>query len=126
MLQERLQLATPQVRALTSDRLVWSAAEKRQLYRQYQAEVVDMEGYAALQVLSPANIPVAMVRVISDDCHRDLPDLNPALGADGSLQPLPLAMGLLQQPLAAARLIRGSLRGLRELGNVAAALFIKP
>lgn len=126
MLQDRLKLTTPQVRALTSDRLVWSAAEKRQLHQQYQAEVVDMEGYAALQVLSAANIPVAMVRVISDDCHHDLPDLNPALDPDGALQPLPLAMGLLQQPLAATRLIRGSLRGLQELGNVAAGLFTEP
>jgi len=126
LLQDTLQLATPQARALTSDRLVWSAAEKQQLHHEYQAEVVDMEGYAALQVLSPAKIPVAMIRVVSDDCDHDLPDLHSALDPDGALQPLPLAMGLLQQPLAAARLIRGSLRGLQALRNVAADLFTAP
>lgn len=126
MLQQRLLLPTPQVRALTSDRLVWAAAEKQQLHRQYQAEVVDMEGYAALEVLSPAKVPVAMVRAISDNWDHDLPDLNPALDPNGSLQPFPLAIGLLRQPLAAARLIRGSLRGLQALRNVAANLFTEP
>jgi len=40
-----------------------------------------------------------MLRVISDDCEHDLPDLTSALSPDGSLQPLPLAIGLLRQPL---------------------------
>jgi len=65
------------VRALTSDHIVWSAAEKP-LGQSYNAEVVDMEGFAALEVLSQAGV-VAMLRVISDDCEHDLPDLTSAL-----------------------------------------------
>jgi hypothetical protein len=106
------------VRALTSDRLIWSAAEKCELGKIYTAEVVDMEGFAALKVLGQAGIAVAMVRVVSDDCHHNLPDLTAALSLDGALQPLPLALGLLRQPIAAARLIRGALRGLQVLQRV--------
>ncbi len=120
---ERLKERAYLVRALTSDRIVWSAAEKRHLGQSYDAEVVDMEGFAALEVLSQAGVAVAMLRVVSDDCEHDLPDLTSALSPDGSLQRLPLAIGLLRQPLAATRLIRGALRGLQVLQEVTAFLF---
>ncbi len=113
------------VKALTSDRLVSSAAEKRQLGQSYQAEVVDMEGFAALEVLTQAGVAVAMVRTISDDTHHDLPDLSSAISPDGLLEPLPLAIGMLRQPIAATRLIRGSLRGLKVLQAVTTSLFAK-
>lgn len=112
-----------QVKALTSDRIVWSATEKRQLAQEHKAEVVDMEGYAALEVLSQAGIAVAMLRVVSDNCHHDLPDLNRALSPEGTLQPLPLAIGLLRQPIAATRLVRGSLKSLQILRDVTTRLF---
>jgi hypothetical protein len=120
---ERKLKITYSVKALTSDRLIWSANEKRQLGQQYGADVVDMEGFATLEVLNQAGVAVAMVRVISDDCHYDLPDLTAAISPDGFLQPLPLAMGMLRQPLAATRLIQGSLQGLRVLQKVTTHLF---
>ena len=110
---------------LTSDRFIWSSAEKREVGQRYQADVVDMEGFAALNVLQAAGIEVAMVRVVSDGYYHDLPDLNRAIDAHGSLHPLPLALGLLKQPIAAARLIRGSLTGLTRLRQITTELFAR-
>lgn len=112
------------VKGLTSDRLVYSASQKRHLGEVYDAEVVDMEGFAALDVLSKAGFAVAMLRVISDDLQHNLPNLNSAISADGSLQSLPLAIGMLRQPIAATRLIKGSLRGLKVLEKVTTCLFV--
>ncbi|MGH8000650.1 MAG: phosphorylase [Brasilonema sp.] len=108
---------------LTSDRLISSASEKLQLGQAYGAEVVDMEGYAALEVLSRLGIAVAMLRVISDDAHHNIPNLSNAFNSDGSLQAFGLAMGLLRQPIAATRLVSGSLRGLRILQELTTFLF---
>lgn len=121
-LQHKLQGWGNSGQALTSDRLIHSAIEKRDLGQQFGANVVDMEGYAALEVLQQLGWAVAMVRVVSDDCHQNLPDLSPAFHDDGRLRPLPLAVGMVRQPMAAARLIRGSLQGLRVLRQVATVL----
>lgn len=117
------------VKSLTSDRVICSATEKRYLGETLGADVVDMEGFAALKFFNGMGAAVAMLRVVSDDCHHDIPDLTAAINADGSLQPLPLAWNLLRQPIAATRLIRGSLRGLKVLENVTKLLFcerVKP
>ncbi len=108
---------------VTSDRLIWSATEKQALHQKSGADVVDMEGFAVLRTLSDAK--VAMVRVVSDDCRHNLPDLSSAISLAGSLQPIPLAIGLLRQPIAATRLIAGSLKGLSILQNVTTSLFSK-
>ena len=110
------------VKSLTSDRVIWSAAEKRRLGKM-PADVVDMEGFTALEFFNAAGVTVAMLRVVSDDCQHDIPDLTPAINSDGSLNPLPLAMGMLRQPLAATRLIRGSLTALKVLKQVTNRLF---
>jgi len=112
------------VRALTSDRIICSAAEKRELGQIYAASVVDMEGFAALEALNPSGIAVTMVRVVSDDCHHNLPDLTLALSSDGLLQPFPLARQLLRQPKASLGLVRGALRGLQVLQQVTSFLFL--
>ncbi|XGW00111.1 MAG: phosphorylase [Leptolyngbya sp. BL-A-14] len=124
-LQQTLSEQTAVVRALTSDRLVSSAQEKQQLARQYRAEVVDMEGFAALEALGQADASIAMVRVVSDDAEYDLPTLSNAIDADGNLRSLPLAWGMIRQPIAAIRLIRGSLRGLKTLEAIAKQLVNK-
>ncbi len=122
LLYERLQEISI-VKALTSDRVVCSATEKRYLGEMSEADVVDMEGFAALEFFSQAGVAVAMLRVVSDNCYHDIPDLTPALSPDGSLQPLALTIAMLRQPIAATRLIRGSLRGLKVLEQVTALLF---
>jgi Phosphorylase superfamily len=111
------------VKSLTSDGVIWSAAEKRRLGETWAADVVDMEGFTALEFFNAAGVAVAMLRVVSDDSHHNIPDLTSAINSDGSLNPLPLAMGMLRQPLAAIRLIRGSLTALKVLQQVTNLVF---
>ncbi|MEH2451078.1 5'-methylthioadenosine/S-adenosylhomocysteine nucleosidase family protein [Nostoc sp.] len=111
------------VKSLTSDRMICSASEKRHLGETLAADVVDMEGFTALEFFNAAGVDVAMLRVVSDDCQHDIPDLTSAINSDGSLNPFPLAMGMLRQPLAATRLIRGSLKSLKVLEQVTNRLF---
>ncbi|WP_375470078.1 phosphorylase [uncultured Nostoc sp.] len=111
------------VKSLTSDRMICSASEKRHLGETLAADVVDMEGFTALEFFNAAGVDVAMLRVVSDDCQHDIPDLTSAINSDGSLNPFPLAMGMLRQPLAATRLIRGSLKSLKVLKQVTNRLF---
>ncbi len=122
-LSQRLPEAVIPVTGVSCDRIINTATEKQQLAQTYQADVVDMEGFALLSNLQSTQMPIGIVRVVSDDSHHDLPDLNAALSPEGQLQSWPLAMGLLRQPLPALRLIRGSLTGLKQLEKVAAQLF---
>lgn len=126
LLHDKLKERASLVRGFTSDRVIFAAAEKRHLGQRYNAEVVDMEGFAALEVLGRAGVAVAMVRAISDDSHRNLPDLASAISPEGVLLPLPLAMGMIRQPIAATRLIRGSIQGLQVLQQVTTLLFVEP
>ncbi|MEA5628126.1 phosphorylase [Nostoc sp. UHCC 0251] len=111
------------VKSLTSDRVIWSATEKRHLGESLAVDVVDMEGFTALEFFNAAGVAVAMLRIVSDDCQHNIPDLTPAINSDGSLNPFPLAMGMLRQPLAATRLIRGSLTALKVLEQLTNRLF---
>ncbi|MDJ0580729.1 purine phosphorylase [Crocosphaera sp.] len=104
---------------ISSDRIICSAEEKLLLGKKYQADVVDMEGYALLNWSDKLNIPVAMIRVISDGCQQDLPDLTDAFMEDGSLQPLILARQMLKNPSNSIHLIRSSLKSLQVLQEVA-------
>ncbi len=123
LLHDKLKERASLVRGLTSDRIIHSASEKHHLGQIYNTEVVDMEGFPALEILSQAGVAVAMVRVISDDSQHNLPNLTSALSPDGSLLPLPLAIGMIRQPISAIRLIRGAIRGLRVLQSVTTLLF---
>lgn len=109
------------VKALTSDRVICTAAEKRSLAK--YADVVDMESYFALDFLSQTNIPVAILRVVSDGSDRDIPDLSKAFNSDGSLQILPTVIGMIRQPIAALHLIQGSLKGLEVVERIVSQLF---
>jgi purine-nucleoside phosphorylase len=111
------------VKSLTSDRIICSATEKRYLGETMGVDVVDMEGFAALEFFNQIGVEVAMLRVVSDDCHHDIPDISAAINSDGSLQPLSLALRFMRQPIAATRLIRGSLQGLKVLEQVTQSLF---
>jgi nucleoside phosphorylase len=106
------------VAGLTSNTVISTVLEKRSLYECYGANVVDMEGWAIIEVLNEAGFSVATVRVVSDDCFHDIPNLSSAFNSDGSLNALRLAIAMLRQPIAAIRLIRGSLHGLKVLKNL--------
>ena len=118
-IQQSLPEANFLVRAFTSDRILSSAHEKQQLGQIHQADVVDMEGTAIMTILTQAGVPVAMLRVVSDDTNHDLPDLSAAISPEGKIRSLPLAIGMMRQPIAALSLIRGSLIGLRTLEAIA-------
>lgn len=118
-LSKRLRL--PLGVAVSCDRIVTKAAEKCQLRDRYGADVVEMEGAALLAALPDSQI--AILRVISDDCDHDLPDISDAIGPDGSIQSIRLALSFLKHPVAAMRLIRGSLKGLKALEHQVRLLF---
>ena len=120
-LQQNLSQEIPLVKSLTSDRPISLAQEKQQLALSSQADVVDMEGLA---ILTNLTAKIAMLRVISDNCTQDLPDLSKAISSEGALLPLPLTLAMLRQPLAAMRLIDGSLKSLRVLEEVIASLHL--
>ncbi|BBA78723.1 Phosphorylase superfamily [cyanobacterium endosymbiont of Rhopalodia gibberula] len=107
-----------QGKAVTSDHIITSAEEKWQLGRSYQADVVDMEGIPLLEFCNYLKIPVAMIRVISDNCEQDLPNLTPALEENGSLNPWRLTFQMSKNPLSSIHLIRSSLKGLKTLKKV--------
>lgn len=111
------------VNGLTSDRIIHLAAEKIQLGKTCHTDVVDMEGFAVLEFFSKLSIPIAMLRIVSDDVRFDLPSLDNAIASDGTLKPIPLALGMLWQPVAALRLIRGSLKALQVLQHTIAIVF---
>ena len=82
-----------------------------------------MESATVLDSLGRQAASVAILRVISDDCRHSLPDISSAIRPDDSLQAVPLAISFLKQPLAAIRLIRGSLQSLQVLQAVTTELF---
>ncbi|AFY72685.1 nucleoside phosphorylase [Synechococcus sp. PCC 7502] len=106
------------VKSVTSDRLIYLAAEKQNLYKDTNADVVDMEGFAVVNFFRKLNIPVGMIRVVSDDSGHDLPNLEQAIDQNGNLKPWQLAIALIKQPHAALRLISGSLMSLRVLSQI--------
>ena len=61
-------------RLLTVDRVVLRAADKAELHRSYQADLVDMESSAVAAVCQEKMVRFLSIRVISDDAHGDLPN----------------------------------------------------
>ena len=119
----QLQGRVKRVRGISCDRVLCNAKEKQRLGQRFSAAVVDMEGVAVLQHFNQRDTPTAILRVVSDDCHQDLPDLSVAFSASGELQPLPLVRAMMRQPQAALQLIRSSLQALAQLTTLTATLF---
>ena len=81
------------------------------------AQVVDMESYAILFAARQAGVPATVVRVVSDSLDRKLPDLNPALNADGSINKGRALRIMLGSPLLTARAIAANNRAARHLAK---------
>jgi len=77
--------------------------------------VLDMESYAVWQ----HQPRIAVIRVVSDDLTGDIPNLAQAIDATGTLNPWALMGAFMAKPIAATRLIRGSLAGLQRLKAIA-------
>lgn len=115
-------LSVDVVDGLTSDRVITRSSEKLQLAKEHQADVVDMEGYGYIFQLQQHHT-VAMLRVVSDDLRDDIPQIDRAIDERGKLKTISLAIALCKEPVAAIRLIRGSLAGLKTLQKMTARLF---
>jgi purine-nucleoside phosphorylase len=124
-LQERLGKTVTTVTSLMCDHMVHRATEKQALALRYGTQVVDMEGHAFLRVLQSTGVAVNMLRVVSDDALHDLPDLSAAMTDAGTLKPMALAATMIRAPQNALRLIQGSLKGLKQLEQIAAELDLK-
>lgn len=111
-------LSVSLVNGITSDRIICQTVEKQAFSKTYSVNVVDMEGYDYIQEFQARNIQVAVMRVVSDGLTGDIPDLSKAIDPDGNLKSIPMATAFLKQPIAASRLIKGSLRGLNTLQKV--------
>jgi hypothetical protein len=115
----------PQARAVcavTADRVVTTATERARLAARSGAAVVDMEALHLARALRERGVLFAMVRVVSDDPHADLPPIENALDANGAIRPLALAGAFARAPLAAVRFVRDVQASLGVLSSTAATL----
>jgi nucleoside phosphorylase len=110
------------VKAISSNKIIATAKEKRFIREKYGCDVVDMEGAAILAYFAELNIPVTMLRVVSDTAAGDIPDLSAAIDGNGKLQSGKLAIGLIKEPRKGLRLVRGAIVGLRALAKLAGSL----
>lgn len=110
------------VDGLNSDRVITSSKEKQELGERYQVQAVDMESAAILDFFETKQIPVIIVRVISDEVGQSLPDFSQVYNAQGELRNWPLAKALITQPIAGIKLIKSSLYALNKLEKIATKL----
>jgi hypothetical protein len=108
------------VDACTSDRVVTRRGARAELARRYDADVVDMEGTHIAAALTARGIPFAMVRVVSDGAHCNLPPIDDAIDASGRLRPLRIALAFARAPRAAFAFVRDVRAALTVLADVAA------
>jgi len=80
---------------------------------------VDMESHAIARAAQRSELPLLLVRIISDDAQQDLPNLNAGLDPNYALRPLEMSATLLFHPLAAARFLRHLRQALLKLRQVA-------
>jgi nucleoside phosphorylase len=102
------------VDGITSPRVATNRADREALARS-GANVVDMESYEILALAALARIPAAVLRVVSDSCDREIPDLNKAIDTEGNFdgrKALRIALG---SPVRTLRLIAANKRALDVL-----------
>jgi hypothetical protein len=121
--QQKLGKNIRRVQGLTSDRVIIDASEKQELGKNFNRQVVEMEGSAVLSFFRELGIPATIIRVISDDVEQSLPDLSKIYDAQGQLNAIALTFALGKKPITGLRLIIGSLQSLKILKQVTKDLF---
>ncbi len=111
------------VPGLTSVRIISQAQEKYELSQRHRVKIVEMEGFGYVRELQRQGKSVAMLRVVSDDLTGDIPNLSNTIDSQGKIGFIPMAIAFSKQPIAAIRLIRGSLAGLKALEQITLKLF---
>jgi hypothetical protein len=110
------------VNAFTAKRVITTVVARTVLAQRFNADVVDMEGAHLAAALSARGVRFAMVRVVSDDASRDLPPIDHAIGADGRIQAIPVALAFARAPLAAFAFVRDVRSSLVVLTETARAI----
>lgn len=102
------------VTGITSPRIASDRSEKMTLAAS-GATVVDMESYEILSAAARAEVPAAVLRVVSDSLDANMPNFNPALDANGGLngrKALGIALG---SPLKTLRLVGANKQAMARL-----------
>jgi hypothetical protein len=94
------------VDACSTDHVVTTVRERRDLAARYAADVVDMEGAQLAAALVARGRSFAMLRVVSDAAWRELPPLERAIDARGRLDPVQVAFAFVRRPGAAFAFVR--------------------
>jgi adenosylhomocysteine nucleosidase len=108
-------------RLLTVDRIICLSEEKRQLGMQHQALAVDMESYAVAEVCRQREVPLLVVRAISDTVDDELPpDIGRLLSQKSFAGQLGAAVGsVFRRPSAAKDLFNLHQTALEASGRLA-------
>ena len=92
-----------------SDRIVMTAAAKRDLFEATGALAVDMESHVAAKVAAAHGLPFAGVRVVSDTAGRDLPPaFQVGMEPDGGVAYGAIFCSILAQPWQLPTLMRSA------------------
>ena len=110
------------VDACSTDHVVTTVRERRDLAARYAADVVDMESAQLAAALIARGRRFAMLRVVSDAAWRDLPPLEHAIRADGTLDPIQIAFAFLRRPRAAFAFVADVRTALAVLTSVVSTI----
>jgi nucleoside phosphorylase len=121
--QQKLGKNIRRVQGLTSDRVITDASEKQELGKNFNRQVVEMEGWAVLKFFNELGMPATIIRVISDEVEQSLPDLSKIYNSQGKLNAIALTFALGKKPIAGYRLIVASLKSLKILNQITRKLF---
>jgi adenosylhomocysteine nucleosidase len=72
--------------AVVSSREIAGLAKKRELAARFDADLVDMEGFAVGEVAQAHGLPFLAAKAVSDDVELELPPLQRFVDADGRFQ----------------------------------------
>jgi hypothetical protein len=109
------------VTGISEPRIAGTRDEKQKL-AETGAAAVDMESHEIVAVSRTVGIPVAVLRVISDNMDKAMPNFNAALNSDGEFAPVALALACARRPLATAGLLVSSSRALKTLARALNAI----
>ncbi len=85
-------------RLLTVRDPLLTTKQKENALMEWQAHVVDMESYPALNKLSEQQIPFSAIRFVLDDSEDNLMDFDGVMTASGEINPRGLVKKVMQQP----------------------------
>jgi hopanoid-associated phosphorylase len=113
-----------------SDEMVVNALDKAKLKRQGGALLVDMESHVAAKVAAARDLPLGVVRVVSDTAATSLPEaVRVGLTADGGMSLMGVLAALARQPRqlpALLRVGRDADTAFKALEAVAARVLARP